>query len=102
MVVRRHSSPGRVETGCRLIMIAVPLLVFAASAASAAESAESILITAERPPSRVMPPVVELNDDQLLERQEPAVCALAAGAVLYVIALLSPSARRTHAASETL
>ena len=50
-------------------MIAVPLLVFAASAASAAESAESILITAERPPSRVMPPVVELNDDQLLERQ---------------------------------
>jgi basic amino acid/polyamine antiporter, APA family len=28
--------------------------------------------------------------------------ALAAGAVLYVVALLSPSARRTHAASETV
>ena len=47
-------------------MIAAPLLIFAASAA---EASESILITAERPPSRVMPPVVELDDAQLRERQ---------------------------------
>ena len=43
--------------------------VMALSAAAATASPESILITAERPPSRVLPPVVELNDEQLLERQ---------------------------------
>ena len=42
--------------------------VMALSAAAAA-SLESIVITAERPSSRVLPPVVELSDEQLLERQ---------------------------------
>ena len=43
--------------------------VLALSAAVAATSPESILITAERPLSRVLPPVVELGDEQLIERQ---------------------------------
>ena len=45
--------------------IAIAVLALTATAASP----ESIVITAERPPSRVLPPVVELDDAQLLERQ---------------------------------
>ncbi len=46
-------------------MIAAAVLVLA----SAAAVPESIVITAERAASRVLPPVVELSDEQLLERQ---------------------------------
>ena len=46
--------------------ISAVLLVMSAAAAA---PPESIVITAERTPSRVLPPVVELDDTQLLERQ---------------------------------
>jgi iron complex outermembrane receptor protein len=44
-------------------------VALAVGAAAAAASPESIVITAERPPSRAMPPVAELDEQQLLERQ---------------------------------
>jgi len=53
------------------------LLLLAAETVAAAETEsprDTIVVTAERPPSRVMPPVVELDDEQLLELQ-PATAA---------------------------
>ena len=47
--------------------MSITTAVLALSAATG--SAESIVITAERPSSRVLPPVVEMDDGQLLERQ---------------------------------
>ena len=46
-------------------MIAAAVLMLT----SVVAAPESIVITAERPPSRALPPVVELDDAQLLERQ---------------------------------